>query len=139
MLLNSKSILECDEFEEKVHNEEIKKIANQVYNFPNYQCVVVYKYKDTAHKEQKEIIRECYLHDFLDVVEYVDIKNGIDLAITDNDLLTIIAYGQCYELNGICEKITTYIYIMPYNDEREFLDISNKIKNYNFYKNDMYN
>lgn len=124
MLLNSKSIIDCDEYEEVIHNEEIELIANKVYDLPNYDCAVVIKYKDVAHKNKKEKIISCRLHDFLEMAQYADIKNGVDIEIGDNNLLAIRAYGQQYEMNDNYYNITTDIYFMPYKGEGEFIDIS---------------
>lgn len=129
MLLTSKSIVDCNEYEEEVHNNEIELIAESICELPNYDCAVVMKYKDIAHKDRKETIMSCSLHDFLEMVEYVDIKNGIDLKIGDNNLLTICAYGQGYEMKGEHYNVITEIFIMPYEDEGEFLDISQQLIN----------
>lgn len=39
-LLNSKSILDCDEHEEELHNQEITNFIDRVYNFENYECAL---------------------------------------------------------------------------------------------------
>lgn len=129
MLLNSKSIIDCDEYEEVMHNNEIELIAEKVCKLPNYDCAVVIKYKDIAHKDKQDTIMSCNLHDFLEMAEYVDIKNGIDLKIGDNNLLTIRAYGQGYVMNDEYYNVITEIFIMPYEGEGEFLDISQYLNN----------
>lgn len=129
LLLNSKSILDCNEFEEALHNDEIEYINQIVQSIENYDCVVVFKYYDIAHKKKKHMYSQCKLHEFLSQIEFVDYKNGIDLAITDNDLLTIIAFGQGYERDGINYLIERHIFIMPMADNNEFIDISPKLKN----------
>ena len=131
MLLNSKSIIDCNEYEEEMHNNEIELIAEKICELPNYDCAVVIRYKDIAHKDKKDTIMSCGLHDFLEMAEYVDIKNGIDLKIGDNDLLTIRAYGQGYIMNDEYYNVITEIFIMPYEGEGEFLDISHYLKKIN--------
>ena len=131
MLLNSKSIIDCDEYEEEIHNGEIELIADKIYELPNYDCAVVIKYKDIAHKNKKEKIMSCSLHNFLEMVQYVDIKNGVDLEIGDNNLLTIRAYGQCYEIKDDYYNVITDIYIMPFEGKVVFIDISYIFKDMN--------
>ena len=65
------------------------------------------------------------------MVQYVDIKNGVDLEIGDNNLLTIRAYGQCYEIKDDYYNVITDIYIMPYEGKGEFIDISYIFKDMN--------
>lgn len=127
MLLNSKPILECNEFEEERHLEEIELIAEKIYALPNYDCAVVFKYTDPAHYKNKETIKSCYIHDFLDMVEYTDFKNGIDIEISDDKVLTVVAYGQFYTLNEEYFNVITNIYFLPYNEDKEFLDISSYV------------
>lgn len=129
ILLNSKSILECNEQEEKIHNKEIENIVDIIQTFPNYNCAILFKYKDKTHKHLENKILQGSLHDFLSNIEYVDFKNGIDLKLGDNNLLTIIAYGQNYYINNEFNNVITEIIIMPYNndEDREFLDISFKL------------
>lgn len=124
ILLTSKSILDCNEQEEEIHNKEIENIVDIIQIFPNYDCAIIFKYKDKIHEHLEKKIIQGNLHDFLNNIEYVDIKNGIDLKIGDNNLLTIIAYGQNYSINSKFNCIITEIVIMPYNNDREFLDIS---------------
>ena len=109
MLLNSKSILNCNEEEEKEHNNEIEEISKMIYSLPNYDCAIIIKYVDKANEKRK----------------YIDIKNGIDLVIEDNNIFSIHAYGQCYKLKDDFHFVETNIYIMPYDENRDFIDISN--------------
>ena len=125
MLLNSKSILNCNEEEEKEHNNEIEEISKMIYSLPNYDCAIIIKYVDKANEKRKEEILSCNMHDYLDMLEYIDIKNGIDLVIEDNNIFSIHAYGQCYKLKDDFHFVETNIYIMPYDENRDFIDISN--------------
>ena len=43
MLLNSKSIIDCNEDKEVIHNKEIKHIIDQLNKLPNYECLVIKK------------------------------------------------------------------------------------------------
>ena len=125
MLLNSKSILNCNEEEEKEHNNEIEEISKMIYSLPNYDCAIIIKYVDKANEKREEEILSCNMHDYLDMLEYIDIKNGIDLVIEDNNIFSIHSYGQCYKLKDDFHFVETNIYIMPYDENRDFIDISN--------------
>ena len=94
-LLNTKSILDCDEFEEEVHNQETQDILSKLSNYPNYDCAAIIKYFDEANKDKKPIIKSCNLHNCDEMIEYVDSKNGVDIALVEN-FLTFIVYGQNY-------------------------------------------
>ena len=118
--------MDCNE-QEEIHNKEIKIIIDIIQTFPNYDCAVIFKYKDKAHEHLEDKIIQGNLHDFLNNIEYIDFKNGIDLKIGDNNLLTIVAYGQNYLINNEFSYAITEIIIMPYNEVREFLDISNQL------------
>lgn len=124
MLLNSKSILECDEFEEQEHNQEILDIVDEISELPNYDCAVVIKSLDPAHKNVEDKIMACSLYDFLETIEYVDIKNGVDIEIGDNNVLNLICYGSTYTLNEKHYLVKNSISILPYDENREFLDLS---------------
>lgn len=51
-LINRKSIIECDEYEEKSHNDEIFKIESLLNKLPNYDCAVIFK-NINSHKKIK--------------------------------------------------------------------------------------
>lgn len=55
-LLNTKSILECDEDEAVIHNEEIKRELEDLLNYPNYECAAIIQYFDIAHKDREPIM-----------------------------------------------------------------------------------
>ena len=44
-------------------------------------------------KTKEPIIKSCNLHNCDEMIEYVDSKNGVDIAIVE-DFLTYIVYGQ---------------------------------------------
>lgn len=124
LLLNTKSVMECDEKEEIIHNEEIMYYVNCIDELPNYNCAVIIKYIDPAHKNKKEQIMECELHDFMNMIEYCDIKNGADLYIDSNGLFSIVTYGQFYKMKDEWFNIQTKIDILPFDENKEFLSIS---------------
>lgn len=86
--------------------------------------MVVIKYKDEARENRKEQRLSINLHEFLDMLEYVDMKNGMDLKIGDNNLLTRVASVQLFSKDKEYNYCVTEIYIMPFNEKKEFIDIS---------------
>lgn len=122
-LLNSKSILDCNEQEMLVHEQEIEDILNEIYQLDNYGCAIIFRHMDEAHKKQEDVIKACQLYDFMEMIEYVDFKNGIDFAVEDNGVFVVIVYGQGYEMNSNYYLIETHIHVMPYDENRIFLRI----------------
>ena len=122
-LLNSKSILDCNDYEIEIHEKEIEEILNEIYELKNYECAIIFKHIDVAHKKQKDVIKSCKLYDFMEMIVYVDFKNGIDFAIEDNGVFVIVVYGQGYDRNGIYHLIETHIHVMPFDENRNFLSI----------------
>ena len=124
-LLNSKSILDCTDQEIEQHNQECSAIIESLHKYDDYDCAVIYKYFDEANKEKEPVIKQCNLHDCLDMVQYADIKNGVDFATVEG-FLTFICYGSEYEYNNQMYLVTTGIQIRPYDKERNFIRISKK-------------
>lgn len=122
-LLNSKSILDCNEQEIEQHNQECYLIIEKLLKYDNYDCAVIYKYFDEASKEKEPVIKQCNLYDCLDMVQYADIKNGVDFALVE-EFLTFICYGSEYEYNNQIHLVTTGIQIRPYDKERNFIQIN---------------
>lgn len=118
-LLNTKSILDCDEVEEEIHNRETQDILSKLSNYPNYDCAAIIKYFDEANKDKEPIIKSCSLHNCDEMIGYVDSKNGVDIAIVE-DFLTYIVYGQGYSVNDKYHLIQTGIQIRPYDCEKKF-------------------
>lgn len=119
-LLNSKSILDCNEAEIEQHNKECSTIINNLHKHDNHGCAVIYKHFDKANKEKEPIIKQCNLYDCLGMVQYVDIKNGVDFAIVEG-FLTFICYGSEYEYNNQMHLVTTGIQIRPYDRKRNYI------------------
>lgn len=121
--LNSKSILDCTEQEIEQHNQECSAIIEKLHKYDNYECAVIYKYFDEANKEKEPVIKQCNLYDCLDMVQYADIKNGIDFATVEG-FLTLICYGSEYELNKQVYLVTTGIQIRPYDKKKSYIYLS---------------
>lgn len=54
------------------------------------------------------------------MIEYVDSKNGVDIAIIE-DYLTFIVYGRSYSKNGKLHLTQVGIQIRPYDKDRNFV------------------
>lgn len=121
-LLNSKSILDCNEQETEQHNQECSLIIEKLLKYDNYDCAVIYKYFDEANKEKEPVIKQCNLYDCLDMAQYADIKNGVDFGIVEG-FLTFICYGFEYELNNQIHLVTTGVQIRPYDNNKNFIQI----------------
>lgn len=119
-LLNSKSIIDCNAQEVQEHNQEIKDISEKLQNYQDYDCAAIIKYFDEANKDKEPIIKSCNLHNCDEMIEYVDSKNGVDIAIVE-DFLTYIVYGQGYSVNDKYYLIQTEIQIRPYDKKRNFI------------------
>lgn len=118
-LLNTKSILNCNELEEEKHNQENQDILSKLSNYPNYDCAAIIKYFDEANKNKEPIIKSCNLHNCDELINYIDSKNGVDIAIVE-DFLTYIVYGQGYSGNNKCHLIQ----IRPYDSDRNFIKLN---------------
>ena len=119
-LLNTKSILDCNELEEEKHNQENQDLLSKLSNYPNYDCAAIIKYFDEANKDKEPIIKSCNLHNCDEMINYIDSKNGVDIAIVE-DYLTFIVYGQGYFIDNISYQTQTGIQIRPYDSKRNFI------------------
>lgn len=125
MLLNSKTIIECNDIEEENHIWEIQNIVSIIQKLPNYECLVLINKLDKLHSQDNQEIMSCLLHDFMELPQYFDIKNGVDFEIGDSNIFNVICYGGTYIVEGQSHFIKTCISILPYDSNKEFIDISN--------------
>lgn len=124
ILLTSQSILDCtSEEQEEQHQNEIMEILDKIYCLPNYHTALQYRYIDKLHEDKEETIKGCLLHEFMEELDDIDAKNGIDFAYQKNGVLTLVAYGQNYQINNKWYMRETHIDILPMNEYREFLNI----------------
>ena len=66
----------------------------------DYDCVVLHKYIDLAHKDKEMKVIDSNLWDIYELVEYADFKNGVDILIDDEGFLNLSVYGQTYKMDG---------------------------------------
>ena len=122
-LLNSKSIIDCNDIEEEIHSEELNKILEYIGSKKNYDCAVLKKYQDERHKHIEMEVIPSSLYAISDVIESCDLKNGVDVYLDEEDFYVFVTYGQLYELNGKYHMVTAALKIMPYDENREFVKI----------------
>lgn len=128
IFINSKKILDCDENEEEKHNEEISKFLDNLYSLEDYICGVIIKRVDVVGKEQNEIIRDCTLHQCMDVIEYVDCKNGVDLY-EEYGFITFYVYGQGYFYDNEYHYVTHVIQIRPFDKDKNYVNVFKQMDN----------
>lgn len=115
ILLNSKSILQCDENEEELHNKEIQDVIDEIIGYKDYECALICKYQDVGHKNIDQRIDSCCFSELLDYLGTRDIKNGMDLC-TDGQYLVFLVYGQGYTIGNDREYhlVTEAVKAMPF-------------------------
>lgn len=120
-LYTKASVLDCESEADLIqHNLEIENIIQALTKYTNYDCAVILKCFDEANKDKEPIIKQCKLHDCFDMVQFADIKNGIDIGCVEG-FITFVCYGAEYTYNNQVYLCTTGIQIRPYNNERNFL------------------
>ena len=123
-LINSKSILDCDENEEEVHNQENNEFIEKLFDSPDYECAALFKRTDMNDANSEIIIKPCRLHDCFEMVEYVDAKNGVDI-FNDGGFITFIVYGQHYKKNDKFYNVQHAIQIRPFDENKEYVYMFN--------------
>ena len=124
LMLNEKSCIECDEFEFDKHSEEIDELMERLTELEDYDCIVLQKYIDIAHKDKEMEVIDTNLWDIYKLVEYADFKNGVDILIDDEGFLNLSVYGQTYRMDGNDYFINSIFKIIPRDKDWNFLDIS---------------
>ena len=66
-LINSKSILDCDEIEEEVHNQENNEFIENLFDLPDYECAALFKRTDMNDADSEVTIKPC---------SYMTVLNG---------------------------------------------------------------
>ena len=127
IMLNKKSCINCDEIDLVKHNEEINKILKELRKLDNYDCVVLHKYQDIAHRNKDLQVININLWEIYELVEFADFKNGADFLIDDEGFLNLSVYGQTYKLGGERHFINAIFKIIPHDENFNFLNISDFI------------
>ena len=109
ILLNKKSILQCDEEETELHFKEIEALFEKLSNDHQLYNVEV-TYLDPYQKEHKPTkIVKMPMAEIEDFIQNFDIKNGADIY-NDQKNIVIKLYGQTYQYKGKDYINTTQLY-----------------------------
>ena len=114
ILLNTKSILQCNEKETKIHNKEIEMMFNQHLSSNPNLCQVTTTYLDPHQKETKtETSQVINIYELEDFIQKYDIKNGLDVLVDTNNYDIILhLFGQGYWFNNDAHLVTTQLRII---------------------------
>lgn len=85
-------------------------------------CAAIFKYFDVANKDKTAEIKVCNLHDCEEMIQFADIKNGVDLAEVEG-FLTFICYGSEYQIDNQTYIVTIGIQIRPFDESRNFISL----------------
>lgn len=121
-LLNSKSVINCIDSELENHAKESEEILKKLLLYNDYDRAAIFKYFDAVHKDEEPVIKSCNLHDCEEMMQFADIKNGVDLAEVEG-FLTFICYGSEYQIDNQTYIVTTGIQIRPFDEARNFISL----------------
>lgn len=109
ILLNTKSILDCDEEETEIHFKEIETLFEKLSNDHQLYNVEV-TYLDPYQKEHKPTKNvQITMSEIEDFIQNFDIKNGADIY-NDQKNLVFVLYGQTYNYENKDYINTTQLY-----------------------------
>ena len=113
ILLNTKSILQCDEEETEIHNNEIEMLFNQHLSSNPNLCKITTTYLNSYQKDTKpETSQVINIYELNDFIQKYDIKNGLDVfQDTNNYDIILKLYGQGYWYNNDANLVTTQLRI----------------------------
>lgn len=124
-LLHKKSILECSELDEKIHQAEMNQLMDMLLSLPNYDWDIEVSFEDDYHKDKREpLFYESNLHRIFEFIEAQDIKNGVDTFLTDEHHLAFRAYGQGYFHKGKEGLITSLLTVKCFEEGMVPVDMS---------------
>lgn len=119
ILLNTKSILNCDEEETKIHFKEIETLFEKL-STNNHLCIIKVDHLDPIQKIDKcSRLVQITMSELEDFIQEFDIKNGADVY-NDNKHIVIKLYGQTYCYKGKDYIITTQLYVRQTPLRKEF-------------------
>ena len=109
ILLNTKSILQCDEEETEIHFKEIETLFEKTSN-DNHLYNVKVSYLDPYQQKTKEIkIHQMKMSEIENFIQNFDIKNGADIYNNQKNLVFVL-YGQNYNYDDKDYITTTQLY-----------------------------
>lgn len=114
-LLHQKSIYESNYEQALQHDMEIDSIMSTLFSLPDYLSEFQLKYEDDFHKKMNpQEDYESSLHSIFDFIAEQDMKNGVDVLLTDEGNLCFMAYGQSYTLRstGVSDVLRTSVTVI---------------------------
>ncbi|KRL84312.1 hypothetical protein [Ligilactobacillus equi] len=95
-------------------NKHIEECDALLSKLPNCECYVTVDYIDTYNRskhETKEL--KLDLEDYYSLLDTLDIKNGYDVLLTDDNQLVFKVFGGGYEYKGKFEMVKTLVVFNP--------------------------
>ncbi|WP_438837253.1 hypothetical protein [Streptococcus pluranimalium] len=124
-LLHTKSIRDCTEKEKDLHQAEVKRLLEMIESLSNYDCESDVTYLDDYHHNQRSsYFLETNLHRIGELLQNEDIKNGVDIYLTDEKGVAFRAYGQGHSWNDKSDFITTLITVKCFGEGWSPIDMS---------------
>lgn len=124
-LLHTKSIRECTELEEAIHQEEMDSIMNLVFELPDYDCELSVTYIDDYHKNYwSPYFLESNLHRIEELLQNEDLINGVDVFLTEENDLAFKVYGQSYSYQENVGILTALVTVTCFGEGRSPIDMS---------------
>ncbi|EPX08238.1 MULTISPECIES: hypothetical protein [Streptococcus] len=124
-LLHTKSIRECTELEEAIHQEEMDNIMNLVFELPDYDCELSVTYIDDYHKNYwSPYFLESNLHRIEELLQNEDLINGVDVFLTEENDLAFKVYGQSYSYQENVGILTALVTVTCFGEGRSPIDMS---------------
>lgn len=109
ILLNTKSILDCNEKESEVHFKEIEDLFEKISNDDKMYDIQI-SHLDPYQKKRKHTKnRQMKMSEIEDFIQNFDIKNGADIYNEQKNLVFVL-YGQTYNYENNDYIITTQLY-----------------------------
>lgn len=124
-LLHTKSIRNCTELEEAIHQEEMDNIMNLVFELPDYDCELSVTYIDDYHKNYwSPYFLESNLHRIEELLQNEDLINGVDVFLTEENDLAFKVYGQSYSYQENVGILTALVTVTCFGEGRSPIDMS---------------
>lgn len=109
ILLNTKSILDCDEKETEIHFKEIENLFEKLSNDDEMYEIKI-SHLDPYQKKRKHTKnRQMKMSEIENFIQNFDIKNGADIY-NDKQNLVFVLYGQTYQYEDKDYIIITQLY-----------------------------
>ena len=111
-----------------VNYTKAEKYLDDIINIYDFDSILICKYQDEYHKRFDQEIYNCKMPEAYDELERFDYKNGMNLYIDDDGYLIFVIYGQGYQYKNKHYLVEMAVKVLPYNDNKDFLDVSDIIK-----------